>query len=170
MEGLRRGCGSRRSAQQTRRGLHEHGGFYDHVPPHGLDGAADPPVHKIHPDGESFFGCRVPTFLISPLVGRGTVTHKIYDHTSILKTILLNFIGPEATTQELLGKRVDAANDLLGELAPTPRQDVVAVEAPTDVRFAPPNSLDNRPIDLEDFHLGMRLFPFGPKLKKLIAK
>ena len=147
----------------------EHGGFYDHVPPHGLDPGASPQVPKIHDDGKTFYGPRVPAMLISPWVGPGTVTHEIYDHTSVLKSILVNFIGPEAATQELLGKRVDAANDLLAELESSPRSDVspctdaLPVGPPT-----PGNALAGRPVERDSFHLGMRLFPFGPKLKDLI--
>lgn len=148
----------------------EHGGFYDHVPPHGLAPDDTPPVPKVHDDGKTFYGPRVPAMLISPWVKRGSVTPKVYDHTSVLKTILVNFIGPEAATQELLGKRVDAALDLLGELEPTRRSDIpdcpdaVPVDTPT-----PANALAGRPIERDSFHLGMRLFPFGPKLKDLVG-
>ena len=59
----------------------EHGGFYDHVPP--PDG-----FEKIHPEGQTFLGVRVPTFVVSPLVSPGSVSHVVFDHTSIVKTIL----------------------------------------------------------------------------------
>ena len=48
----------------------EHGGFYDHVPPHGLEAGASPQVPKIHDDGKDFYGPRVPAMLISPWIGR----------------------------------------------------------------------------------------------------
>lgn len=147
----------------------EHGGFYDHVPPHGLEPGAVPKVPKIHNDGKTFYGPRVPAMLISPWIGRGKVTSEIYDHTSVLKTILVNFIGPEATTQELLGKRVDTANDLLAELEASPRSDVP--DCPDAFPVGPPtpaNALAGRTVERDSFHLGMRLFPFGPKLKELI--
>lgn len=147
----------------------EHGGFYDHVPPHGLEADPSPPVPKIHDDGTDFYGPRVPAMLISPWVERRTVTSQIYDHTSVLKTILVNFIGPEAATQELLGKRVDVANNLLAELAETQRSDVPDCPDPLPECVTQTDSLAGRPIERDSFHLGMRLFPFGPKLKDLVG-
>jgi len=101
----------------------EHGGFYDHVQPHGFNGEINPVVHKIHEDGEEYYGLRVPTIIASPWVRPSSSTNIVYDHTSILKTILMNFIGPEATNKELLGKRTDAANSLLALLDDRPRKE-----------------------------------------------
>jgi len=71
----------------------EHGGFYDHVPPPGTakgDPAMVGQIPKLHPDGPSYLGVRVPTFILSPYVSAGKADHTIYDHTSILKTILVH--------------------------------------------------------------------------------
>jgi phospholipase C len=56
----------------------EWGGFFDHVPP----GHA-PDVRR----KTSLRGFRVPTLVISPFARRGHVSHKTFDHTSILKMI-----------------------------------------------------------------------------------
>jgi phospholipase C len=60
----------------------EWGGFFDHVPP-GLA----PDVSK----RTSLRGFRVPTVVISPFARRGFVSHKTFDHTSILKMIEWRF-------------------------------------------------------------------------------
>lgn len=71
----------------------EHGGFYDHVPPPGTK-KADPAllgtIPKLHPDGPEFLGPRVPAFIMSPYTSAGKPDHTVYDHTSILKTILVH--------------------------------------------------------------------------------
>ncbi len=151
----------------------EHGGFYDHVAPHGLDGADDPVVHKIHEDGASFYGPRVPTIVISPWVRAGSSSDVVFDHTSILKTILVNFLGPEAARQERLGKRVDAANDLLALLEPRPRADVPQVATPLLAAVPRPraaSSAEALPVERDSFHLGMRLFGLGPKLRRVVGE
>ena len=58
----------------------EHGGFADHEPP---------------PDG---FGPRIPVLLVSPHVKRG-VCHKLFDHASLIKTILLRFSDDTALSE-----------------------------------------------------------------------
>ncbi len=68
----------------------EHGGFFDHVAPPGTPHSNLTGIEKIHPDGPSFLGVRVPTFLISPYVSDHSVSHTVFDHTSIFKTILVH--------------------------------------------------------------------------------
>lgn len=78
----------------------EHGGFYDHVvPPNNA-----PPIAGI-----TQLGPRVPTFVISPWVEPGDVSHEVFDHTSIAATILRRFCSPSPPQ---MGARVDQAKDL----------------------------------------------------------
>jgi phospholipase C len=69
----------------------EHGGFYDHVAPPGS------------------FGPRIPVILVSPHVKRG-VCSTLFDHASVIKTILLRF-GDEGSIARM-PESVRAANDL----------------------------------------------------------
>ena len=81
----------------------EHGGFYDHVEPE--DAADDDPDFRK-------FGVRVPAFVVSPWVERGKVSHKVFDHTSLIKTILLRFCRrPDGTIPDM-GARVNNAEQL----------------------------------------------------------
>lgn len=101
----------------------EHGGFFDHVPP--------PQAPDDDPQMFGRYGVRVPALIVSPWIEPGSVSHTLFDHTSIIKTILLRFC-PDALSmppqhKRLLarlsqaghpcypGKRVTQANDL-GEL------------------------------------------------------
>lgn len=145
----------------------EHCGYYDHVPPHGLEGETDPVVHKIHEDGATHYGVRVPTFIVSPWVKKRSAKSIVFDHTSILKTILVNFLGDEAATQELLGKRVDAANNLLDILEETKRSDIPLIAKPAPVERK--GAKIYVPGGRADFRLTAGLFGFGPKLRKIIA-
>ncbi|HKO44836.1 MAG TPA: alkaline phosphatase family protein [Pyrinomonadaceae bacterium] len=81
----------------------EHGGFYDHVEPE--DAADDDPDFRK-------FGVRVPAIVVSPWVERGMVSHKVFDHTSLIKTILLRFCRrPDGTIPDM-GARVNNAEQL----------------------------------------------------------
>lgn len=82
----------------------EHGGFYDHVDPRQFTVADDRPLMRR-------YGVRVPALVVSPYVERG-VSHVVYDHTSILKTILLRFCKRPDTAVRSMGARVAAANHL----------------------------------------------------------
>jgi phospholipase C len=116
----------------------EHGGFYDHVPP---PAAAD--------DNRRMFGrygVRVPALIVSPWTEPGSVSTTVFDHTSIIKTILLRF-APDALSQpkrhrgpltraatarhpRYLGTRVAQARDfgeLLTRTAPRPAPDRVTL-------------------------------------------
>jgi phospholipase C len=83
----------------------EHGGFFDHVPP---PEASDDP----QPFGR--YGVRIPALVISPWIEPRSVSHTLFDHTSIIKTILLRFC-PEAL------ERPEPRRRLLGRLKQTAR-------------------------------------------------
>jgi phospholipase C len=86
----------------------EHGGFYDHVPP---PAAVD--------DDHEFqrLGVRVPALLVSPLVARESSSTGLlgqdfhFDHTSIIKTILMRFCNSDDQIPALTA-RVGAAQHL----------------------------------------------------------
>jgi phospholipase C len=87
----------------------EHGGFFDHVAP--------PEAPDDHPSVFGRYGVRVPALIVSPWIEPRSVSHTLFDHTSIIKTILLRFCPDalEVGGRHRLGKRVEGANDL-GEL------------------------------------------------------
>jgi phospholipase C len=85
----------------------EHGGFYDHVPPPACEDDS-PQLRSLGP--------RVPAFVLSPWVGAGSVSSTIYDHTSIIKTILARFCRKANGTVPDMGARVRAAPHLGGVL------------------------------------------------------
>jgi phospholipase C len=92
----------------------EHGGFFDHVAPPAA------------PDDDASFrryGVRVPALVVSPWVGRAHVAKQVFDHTSIMKTILLRFCRKPDGTIPDFGRRTNRANHLGGLLtAPRPRR------------------------------------------------
>jgi phospholipase C len=95
----------------------EHGGFFDHVPP-----PANPPDDD--PKTFSRYGVRVPAIVVSPFVTRRSVSHEVFDHTSIIKTILLRFARTGNTIPNM-GKRVSEAQHLgvlLTEEQPRPAE------------------------------------------------
>ena len=73
-------------------------------------------------DGSGFatYGLRVPALVIGPRV-RKFVCHDFFDHTSLMKTILLRFAqDPEAAIKRM-GPRVEQAQHLGIVLADEPR-------------------------------------------------
>jgi phospholipase C len=95
----------------------EHGGFFDHVPP-----PQAPAVSAI-----DHYGVRLPALVVSPWVERGKTTDFVFDHTSILKTIIRRFLSARPPD---LGERVVAANDLSKVLQPTARSDRPSIPVP----------------------------------------
>jgi phospholipase C len=118
----------------------EHGGFYDHVSPRTFTPAdADQQFAK--------YGVRVPAFVISPWAAReicyGSDSHGlssnsvIFDHTSILRTILKRFATPTGASVPSMTPRVDAANDLDQLLTEQqPRTDCTAAPVISNVPVA----------------------------------
>lgn len=80
----------------------EHGGVADHVPPP----AAVRPEDKVvtGPGGYGFlfdrYGVRVPAVVVSPWVTAGTISQTVYDHTSVLATVMDRFLGASRTISE----------------------------------------------------------------------
>jgi phospholipase C len=99
----------------------EHGGFYDHVPP------ADFPVLGERSGSgrpRPTYGVRVPALVVSPWADAG-VSHTVFDHASIVKTILLHAADERGRDEGFgrMGARTRAANDLGPLLArSTPRE------------------------------------------------
>jgi phospholipase C len=64
----------------------EHGGFYDHVsPPAAVAPGDSQPNGKHNQYGFTFeqYGPRVPAIVISPLIPKNTIDHRLYDHASV---------------------------------------------------------------------------------------
>ena len=81
----------------------EHGGYYDHVPPPAAVPPDDvPPALKPGdpPGGFDRYGFRVPAGVVSPYAKKNFVSHTIYDHTSILKTVEEKWNLPALTRRD----------------------------------------------------------------------
>jgi phospholipase C len=103
----------------------EHGGFYDHATPPAAvapgDTAPGSPHNKY---GFTFeqYGVRVPAVVVSPLIPRNLIDHRVYDHSSIPATIE-GLFGLNALT-----KRDAVANRLTSLISlSTPRTDAPAM-------------------------------------------
>lgn len=112
----------------------EHGGFFDHVAP--------PAAADDDPQMFGRYGVRVPALVVSSWTQARSVSHTLFDHTSVIKTILLRFC-PDALNQpkqhhglharpgrpgrpSYMGTRVAQANDLgefLTRTTPRPAPD-----------------------------------------------
>jgi phospholipase C len=81
----------------------EHGGYYDHVPPPPAIPPDDIPPNLAPGDPPGSFnqyGFRVPAGVVSPYAKKDFVSHTIYDHTSILKTIEEKWNLPALTRRD----------------------------------------------------------------------
>jgi phospholipase C len=92
----------------------EHGGFYDHVeaPPIANDGS-----------GYTTLGVRVPAIVVGPRV-RKHVSHQVFDHTSLIATILRRFAGDPEGALGAMPNRVQEASHLGVLLEKEPRSDL----------------------------------------------
>ena len=93
----------------------EHGGYYDHVPPPAAVTPDDiPPVlgPADPPGGFDRYGFRVPAGVVSPFARRDFVSHTVYDHTSILKTVEEKWNLPALTRRDANANSLLAMVDL----------------------------------------------------------
>jgi phospholipase C len=107
----------------------EHGGFYDHVmPPRAIAPGDTMPGSQYNQWGFTFqqYGPRVSAVVISPLIPKNLIDHRLYDHSSIPAT-LESLFGLGSLTQ-----RDANANNLMSLISlNTPRADTPAVLVPT---------------------------------------
>ena len=103
----------------------EHGGFFDHVtPPRAIppnDGSPRDDDYNQHNFLFDQLGPRVPALVISPLIARNVIDHRVYDHASIPATIERVFDVEPLTERDRL---VNAPSTLL--TLRTPRTDTPA--------------------------------------------
>ena len=99
----------------------EHGGFYDHVAPP----TAPPPgdhsqMEDVNTTGFTFnqYGVRVPAVIVSPLIPKGVIDGRLYDHASIPATAEALFSLNPLTTRD---KDANSLHTLV--TLPAPRQD-----------------------------------------------
>ncbi|HET8567158.1 MAG TPA: alkaline phosphatase family protein [Solirubrobacterales bacterium] len=94
----------------------EHGGFYDHVIP--------PPVPAGDPAKYETLGVRVPALVVGPRVQQGCC-HHVFEHTSLISTILRRFADDPAAALGRMPARVHGAPHLGAVLESGPRQEAL---------------------------------------------
>jgi phospholipase C len=93
----------------------EHGGFFDHVVP--------PPLGFDDGSGYQTYGVRVPAIIVGPRVKK-EVCKQPFDHTSLIKTILLRFAANPDQAIAAMGTRVERAQHVGSALQDDPRTDI----------------------------------------------
>jgi phospholipase C len=116
----------------------EHGGFYDHVPPPTTVAPGDGAAGTHHAFDFTQLGVRVPAVVVSPLIPRGTIDHRTYEHSSVPATLTKLFALPAHNGRPHLTARDAQATtfDSLFSLQ-QPRTDNPAIPDPPDSGFHP---------------------------------
>ena len=87
----------------------EHGGFYDHAdPPAAVAPGDTTPSANYNKAGFTFeqYGPRVPAVVISPLIPKNLVDHRLYDHSSIPRALQRFFGLPALTKRDGTGNQL----------------------------------------------------------------
>ncbi len=101
----------------------EHGGFFDHaVPPSAAAPGDTTPQGKHNQYGFTFrqYGPRVPAVVISPLVPKNVIDHRLYDHASIPATLEAFFGINPLTQRDANANRLDVLLSLNAPRTDTP--------------------------------------------------
>jgi phospholipase C len=113
----------------------EHGGFFDHVPPHK-------PVHYVSGSAAGFSapfattGVRVPSLVVSPFVPRRSVSHQVLDHTSLLQLLAERFGSPGESYSAEVERRRQAGIGSVSALLEAGAQRASAYAEPPDLKIA----------------------------------
>jgi phospholipase C len=111
----------------------EHGGFYDHAIPPGAVAPGDTmPQDKHNQSGFTFeqYGPRVPAVIVSPLVPKNLIDHRLYDHASIAATLEARFGVTPLTERDAKANGVAALLSLSAPRTDTP----ASLPSPASVR------------------------------------
>jgi phospholipase C len=102
----------------------EHGGTFDHVAPPSAVSPDGIVIPRSKPGGSDFafdrLGVRVPGVLVSPLIDAGTISNTVYDHTSVIKTVINAF----DVAQALLNREANSTDFSSVLNRATPRTDI----------------------------------------------
>ncbi|MGA2647489.1 MAG: alkaline phosphatase family protein [Candidatus Sulfotelmatobacter sp.] len=113
----------------------EHGGFFDHAIPPGAVAPGDTAPQDKHTQyGFTFqqYGPRVAAVVISPLVAKNTIDHRLYDHASIPATTEALFAVNPLTQRDAKANRLDALLSLNAPRPDTP----TTLPFPANAQFA----------------------------------
>lgn len=117
----------------------EHGGCFDHEPPPSTVSPDGIVIPQSQPGGSGFqfdhLGVRIPAIVISPFTAPQTILNDVFDHTSVLKTIMECFGLPT----DQLGSRAKVANFLNESNVLTldsPRTDLPPIPEPADMKVS----------------------------------
>jgi phospholipase C len=133
----------------------EHGGFFDHaIPPAAVDPGDTTPNAKYNQYGFTFeqYGPRVPAVIVSPLIPKNQIDHRLYDHASIPATVEAIFGLEALTARDQSANRLDklvtlsAARDDAPATLPAPASSGAGSAAAAAVAATPVT----RPDDLAD--------------------
>jgi phospholipase C len=115
----------------------EHGGFFDHgTPPQAPAPGDTDPGAKYNQYGFTFerYGARVPALVISPLIPKNLIDHRLYDHASIPATVEALFGLGSLTARDAQANRLDSLITLGAPRTDTP----ATLPAPADSGAALP--------------------------------
>ncbi len=140
----------------------EHGGFYDHVPPPAAtppgDAITDPSFNQ-HNFKFDQLGVRVPAVVVSPLIPKGTIDHRVYDHSSVPRTIEEVFGLPPLTNRDVAASSLT----LLLSLS-TPRTDAPTTLSANRLPDIPGCGISSVLGGLFGIPLGERFAPLDPSM------
>lgn len=126
----------------------EHGGFYDHATPPSAVAPGDSTSATGHNQyGFAFeqYGPRVPAIVISPLIPKNLVDHRLYDHSSIAGTVEALFGLNALTERDAQANKLDALISLTSprtdapQTLPAPANNTAVIA--TAAAMAPPRDL-----------------------------
>lgn len=127
----------------------EHGGFFDHAaPPAAIAPGDTAPANRHNQYGFTFqqYGPRVPAIVISPLIAKNLVDHRLYDHSSIPATVESLFGLAALTARDRAANHLD---DLITLTAPRTDTPVSLPETAVPV-LAPLTAEAARTVDAPD--------------------
>ena len=112
----------------------EHGGFYDHVPPGSA--YATGTIGESHGFTFEQLGPRVPAVIVSPLVPKNQIEHRVLEHCSIPATLARVFKFDEINTRSNLVSGINHLARLETPRTDTPMTLPAAAAAPLKPRIA----------------------------------